>query len=365
MRPESTSSNHKADRVLHWAGQVTDEVFSFLGPASAAMARAGIEQTVVLIDEPRYRHLLPRFDESITVVLTPALPNRYGRWKRAQESFVAALRDTSPSAVHLHGFVPYMLGMRATRRLARQARVFYSPHGSRSLATPFGSNTLSKWARNGVFSAVDEYDIASSSAEARALIAMKKQRVTLVESAVAPAFLEVERAEGDRPLVVTGNRIPEFRSATMFAQLAVLLSDESVGLRFEWIGGSDSLSESCLKAANVGVSDITDEAERARRLAAAWVYVAPAGKSGFPVFLAEAMAAGLPCVAVDTDYHSDLIEHGVTGYLCRNEEELVSHIAMLIGAPEVRAMIGNAARREAARRFSGRQFLDASTYSAA
>ena len=142
------------------------------------------------------------------------------------------------------------------------------------------------------------------------------------------------------------------------------MSEESLGLRFEWIGGADSLSESCLKAANVDVSDVTDEVERARRFGAAWVYVAPTSMSGFPVFLAEAMAAGLPCVAFDTVYHRDLIEHGVTGYLCRNEEEMVSHVAMLVDSPELRAMFGTAARREATRRFSKHRFQDALNYAA-
>lgn len=348
--------------MLHWAGLVTDEVFSFLGPASAALAQAGIDQTVVLIDDPRYRHLLPRFDGSIAIVLTPSLPKRYERWKSAYDSFVAALRDRAPSAVHLHGFIPYVLGLGAVSKLARNARVYYSPHGSKSLNPTLGSSTLLRWVQNSLFSDVDERDIANSPNEARVLRAIKKQPVTLMESAVAQSFFDVARDEADCPLIVTGNRNRRVRGASMFAQIAVLLSEESLGLRFEWIGGADSLSESCLKAANVEVSDVTDEVARARRFAAAWVYVAPTSMSGFPVFLAEAMAAGLPCVAFDTDYHRDLIVHGVTGYLCSNEEDMVSHVAMLVDSPELRAMLGTAARREATRRFSEHRFQDALNY---
>ena len=37
------------------------------------------------------------------------------------------------SAVHLHGFLPWALGTRMGRLLPRQTRVYYSPHGSRTL----------------------------------------------------------------------------------------------------------------------------------------------------------------------------------------------------------------------------------------
>ena len=43
-------------KVVHVVGPVTDEVFSFLGPAALAIARSGREQTVVMIDELDCRH---------------------------------------------------------------------------------------------------------------------------------------------------------------------------------------------------------------------------------------------------------------------------------------------------------------------
>jgi glycosyltransferase involved in cell wall biosynthesis len=361
----SRGADSNPEVVLHWAGLVTDEVFSFLGPISSSLARAGVAQTIVLNDEPRYAHLLSRFDPSIRLVLIPAAAGRCRRWKRARDAFVAALRADAPSIVHLHGFIPYLLRAGAVGRLTPQAKVLYSPHGSRALASGWGPFALLRWLGNHLFGATAAHDIANVSSEARALKASSKQRVTLVESAVAPVFFGVDRAEAEHPLVVTGNRIPDMRGAATFAQLAVLLSEESLGVRFDWIGRSDPLSESALKAANVKVSDVTDDAERARRFAAGWLYVAPQGKNGFPLFLAEAMAAGLACVAIDTDYHRDLIRHASTGYLCRNEEEMVARIAMLIDSPELRAVIGDAARREAIRRFSGQNFRDALVVSSA
>lgn len=341
--------------VIHWAGHVTDEVFSFLGPASAVLAQAGAKQTIVMIDEPRYRHLLPRFDTSVSIVLTPPEPDLYGRWTRARQSFVNALRNTPPSAVHLHGFIPYLLGASAIGKYARSARLYYSPHGSKSLSISSRAGVLLRRASRRIVGYGGAHDIANVSTDARALHAATGQPVTLVEGVIPQAFLDVERNESRRPLVVTGNRIPDLPSARLFAQLSVLLSEESLGISFNWIGGSDRLSESCLTAANVGIFDIVEDAERAQRLAAAWIFAAPSGKSGFPLFLAEAMAVGLPCVAIDTEYHRDLIEHGVTGYLCRNDEEMVERIAELVDSASLRARVGEAARRDASARFSPRR----------
>ena len=340
--------------TLHWAGRVTDEVFSFLGPATAALAQIGLEQTVILFDEPLYRHLLPRFDSSVSLIVTPVLRNPYAQWRQAHAVFVGALREIVPSAVHLHGVVPFLLGADSVRTICSSARLYHSPHGSRSLGAPSGA--LLRLARKVLAGREDEQYIANMPTDARVLGATFGEQVNLVASAVAEAFFDVERSEVSEPKIVTCNRIPNFEGAQMFAQLAVLLCEASWHLRFEWIGGSDSRSQSCLEATGVVVSDLTDDTERARRLATSWIFVAPAGKAGFPLFLAEAMVLGLPCVAIDTVYHRDLIEHGVTGYLCHDEQELVAMIARLVDSPALRASLGNAASLDARWRFSSDRF---------
>jgi len=177
-----------------------------------------------------------------------------------------------------------------------------------------------------------------------------------VESPVGDAFFAVPRNEARHPLIVTGGRAPGARHAELVAQLAVLLGGGDPHIGFNWIGGVDEVSRARLNAAGVGVFDGAADADCAARLAAGWIGLAPARSAGFPTFLLEAMAAGLPCVALDCPQHRELIRAGETGYLCASEADMIERIAMLIDTPALRARLGAAARLEAQRRFGESAF---------
>lgn len=71
---------------------------------------------------------------------------------------------------------------------------------------------------------------------------------------------------------------------------------------------------------------------------------------GFPVSLLEAMAAGLPCVAVDCESGpSEIIRHQQNGWLVPqdNPEALVAAMRQVMGDPELRRRLGSEARRVA------------------
>jgi glycosyltransferase involved in cell wall biosynthesis len=204
--------------------------------------------------------------------------------------------------------------------------------------------------------------ITNMGAEVLSLRRLTRQPVNVVEGTVDAAFFNVDRHEARRPLVVTGSRTHDPRNAALLAQLAVLLGEEDLGLNFNWIGTADKESLARLKAAEVQVFDAQTNEERASRLAGGWLYLASIGAPGFPVYLAEAMAVGLPCVAWDTPYHRDIIRNGYSGFLCNSEAELVTCIARLVDSPELRLQVGEAARAEAARRFDPTAFSD-SVYS--
>ena len=139
----------------------------------------------------------------------------------------------------------------------------------------------------------------------------------------------------------------------------MLLGGGALQLGFNWIGPVNSVSSARLQAANVGVYEAGDDAERASRLAGGWLYVALGGNRGFPLCLAEAMAAGLPCIAIDSPFHRDMVRHGETGYLCRSQTEIIDRIAQLIDTPRLRLRMGRAARTLARERFSEATFREA------
>jgi glycosyltransferase involved in cell wall biosynthesis len=144
--------------------------------------------------------------------------------------------------------------------------------------------------------------------------------------------------------------------AEHLAQLAVLLNGADLSISFNWIGPVDEGSRVRLKAANVGLLAATSDADWAAHLSAGWIYVAPGSSRGFAFLLAEAMAAGIPCVALDCPRHSELIRDGETGFLCKLERDMIGCIATLVDSPLLRTRIGQAGRAEARRRFGEDKF---------
>lgn len=73
--------------------------------------------------------------------------------------------------------------------------------------------------------------------------------------------------------------------------------------------------------------------------------VLPSDQEGLPLSLAEAMSAGVPCIATDVGGTSEIVIHGKTGLLVKpgSAEELASAIKRLLLSPEERRKMGEAA----------------------
>jgi glycosyltransferase involved in cell wall biosynthesis len=79
----------------------------------------------------------------------------------------------------------------------------------------------------------------------------------------------------------------------------------------------------------------------------ATVHVVPSHYEGLPTVLLEAMSCGLPVVATDVGGSSDVISTGVNGLLVppRSPKEMAEAILQLLDDNELRAQIGNNARK--------------------
>lgn len=343
-------------RVVHVVGRVTDEVFSFLGPTTHALARHGLDQLVVMIDDPRQRHHLANLHDSAELVLAPYRRNPAAQWRDVLQACTQALGAAPLHAVHLHGMLPGVVGVIAKRTVGASAPVFFSPHGSRTLNAMRGVGKLLLWLAQPLMRSSHAGAIVNVPQEARDF--KRWESVDLVESPVDTVFFETRRSEARHPLIVTCGRGDSARAAELFAQLAVLLGGEALRSSFNWIGMVDPVSRVRLSAANVGVFEAERAADVAGRLAGGWIYMAVGRPRGFPLLLVEAMAAGMPCVAIDCVQHRGVIEHGVNGFLCASAREMLVCIATLIDDAQLRVDIGQAARSEAHRRFSESGFND-------
>ena len=341
-------------RVVHVVGRVTDQVIGFLGPATHALARAGLDQAVVMIDELRHRQHVSKLHESAELVLTPTRRNPITQWRDVLQACRAVLQRGDVHAIHLHGLKPCLVGTYAARAAAVQAPIFYSPHGSRSLGALGALGSLAMLLARPLLPPARGAVIVNALQETRAFEHWNPAE--LVENPVGDAFFAVPRNEARHPLIVTGGRASDVRAVELVAQLAVLLGGGDPHISFNWIGSVDEVSHARLAAAGVGVFDAAADAESAARLGSGWICLAPARSSAFPRFLVEAMAAGLPCIALDCPQHREVIRAGETGYLCASERDMMERIALLIDEPGLRARLGAGAQAEAQRRFGESAF---------
>jgi glycosyltransferase involved in cell wall biosynthesis len=345
-----------AGRIVHLVGRLTEAVVVFLGPATEALAQTGVDQCVVLRQDPNGLGLRSRLDARVQVVSTSDEPGLLRRWTSAREIYRQVLAERPPTAVHLHGVVSWMLGAGASIRANPQVRLFYSPHGAH---VPGWTRVLSAalmWSARWLYGQSAPQTIVNHGTDGTTVSSRGGRDVDLIERPVSPIFLDSVRHPARRPLIVTSHRADRSASAVAFAQLAVLLGDKSLGMSFNWIGAPDADSLAMLKASNVGVFAVGSDLERAQRLCSGWVYLDAGNGPGFAHGLVEAMALGLPCVAMDNPASRDVIRHRETGLLCRNSTEIRAAIAELIDSPDLRMQLGVAAREATAERFGEGKF---------
>ncbi len=101
-----------------------------------------------------------------------------------------------------------------------------------------------------------------------------------------------------------------------------------------------------------------DEQALKAHYAQATVFVLPSDMEGFGMVFIEAMAYGLPIVALNAAATPEVVQDGVTGILIKEShaESLAAAIATLLGNRELRQSMSEASRRAVTARFGYEQF---------
>lgn len=322
-------------RVMHVVGSLSEQgVQARLWPAVLALAQAGARQSLLLLDPAdaaRARQLQPAGTE--LVVLTAHRP----RWSHREA--LTALRERLVAegvlAVHLHGELGRVLGARALRGEGVAVPVFLHEAAGRRPAWP-----LRWWRRFGPAPTSHTLVVRAGRIEPLGMAREAPPSMT----ALAP-FFELERRETPPPTIVTTARRNDFVAASAFAQLAVLFAGSLPRVRFVWLGEAGPAVSAVLQAAQVQQVRARRPVDRAGWLGQAWVYVAPAGRDHETRGLAEAMAAGVPCVARDGMALADqLMIDQLSGFVCPDQQTVLARIAQLVDDAGLRARLGAAAR---------------------
>lgn len=74
------------------------------------------------------------------------------------------------------------------------------------------------------------------------------------------------------------------------------------------------------------------------------------GKGGYKLF--QYMAAGIPVIASPVGINSEIVRHGVNGFLAQNNDEWISFASILIENPDLRSQFGEEGRQDALQKYS-------------
>lgn len=340
--------------VLHLVSRVTDEVMSFLSPATRELADRGEQQSVVVLDDPINRNNVRQLGKYAKTVLVKSRTNKVGQYRDLYRACVFELARCEPRAFHLHGMVACIIGSLALKTSGIELSVLYSPHGSRSLSSLRLAGWLTLRAGCALIHPSRNSAIATFLPETSSLTSWGETFV--VESPVDDIYLAPRRHESTKPLVIGGGADADGKAAETMAQIAVLLSADEFEIGFKWLGDADTQARARFSAANIEILDANSLPLHAEALFEAWIYFAPSWKRSYPLLLIQAMATGVPCVAADCPQHRQVIEHGITGYLYSSESEMITAIAALLDERALRKRIGNAAKESIRKRFSGDEF---------
>lgn len=208
---------------------------------------------------------------------------------------------------------------------------------------------------------------------ARSSSLLREQRVEVI-----PNGIDVETyLPGDSAAARSALGLPQDRKLTLFGAVhslsdsnkgldlllaAVSNLDTSLQKRAELVvfGDRSNLDvQGCgLPVRNLGV--IAEESRLALLYQAADVFVAPSRQENLPNMVLEAMACGAPCVAFDVGGLSDLIDHGINGYLARpfESKDLCRGISWVLADETRRLTMANLSREKIVASFSLKHVTD-------
>ena len=237
--------------------------------------------------------------------------------------------EKRPDVVHAHGPKAGAL-VRLAARFAGVGKIFESPRGGDSLAPGRAIETAADWF--GAASAPLDFHIHLGS------------------------FPEPKAHEG---LVVgsLGAMDPAHRPDE-WVLLAQRLCDSRNGLTCLWIGGGPDEAAARVNLTNMNLlikvsvtGELPDYAARERlRELDLFVHYTRSGADSGPLW--DAMACGLPVVASDLPAHREAVVDGVTGYLVKNEVELLERCQALLDDDDLRRRLGDAGRERVRHEFS-------------
>jgi glycosyltransferase involved in cell wall biosynthesis len=171
-------------------------------------------------------------------------------------------------------------------------------------------------------------------------------------------------AQQDVPVIGVVGRIEEQKNPVFFVRVMEELGRRGIGFHAAWVGDGRLREDLQAELRRAGLADRVHidgwRDDVAERLRAMDVFILPSRFEGLPFALQEAMLAGLPVCVAAADGMTEVIEHGVSGFLCEGEAlpAWSDCLAELLASPERSGAMGAAAAAFARQHFSAQRMAE-------
>lgn len=174
------------------------------------------------------------------------------------------------------------------------------------------------------------------------------------------AFSPERRRRNGREIVIgyVGRLMPE-KGVRFFARLEQFLSgagERNFRIHIAGWGSEERWLRANLR--HTGFDGVLDPEALGRAYANMDLFVFPSRTDTFGNVVQEALASGVPAIVTDSGGPKTIVEHGATGLIASNEEEMCGHVLRLIRNPAERETMGAAARTRMLTRSWDRVFED-------
>jgi glycosyltransferase involved in cell wall biosynthesis len=285
-------------------------------------------------------------------------------WCRALQSAGAAHYDV----LHLHHLTPIY---EAARRVAPHVPIIGHLHGTELLMLeaieedphrwPYGpawAQRLRSWAAD-----AQQLIVQSESQIERAEQILGLEHFTLIPNGYDPELFFPRAVAHEEPVIVYVGRFTEVKRVPLLIEAFELArpgfnANASLklvgGFPGEWEGEHPRDAIARTHARNVELAGWHDHDELPAMLNAADVIVLPSVREQFGQVLVEAMACGLPAIAVDAHGPADIVKHGVTGWLVEPDDRhgLANALVEAVNRPGERKRRGENAAQDVQQRYA-------------
>lgn len=349
----------KPKHIVHVTEALGGGVLYLLHQLIKAQVDAGYKVTLIHSfkrETPAHEVLENLFPKPITRIVVPMTTHISPKADlRALREIAKLLKEYQANVVHLHSSKAGVLGRLAVRLAGSGSALFYSPHGfaflkqdvSRLKRAIFFSIEVVAGLFGGkiIASCVTEGELANK--------VVGRRRVIVVENCTdVPAFEWPKPSHATAVQVMSAGRLCYQKAPWRFWNLSTALTSEAA--HFYWVGDGELRKqlENDTTYKRITVSGWVDRDQLWREMYAADILVMTSLWEGMPLVLVDAQALGLPAVVTDVVGCRDVVQNGVTGFICKTDDELIEKTRLLIQDADLRNRMSESARNMATERFS-------------